>query len=95
MALERSIESYAVRSVKKVHGLVLKLIPFACKGVPDRLIILPGPRVLFVEFKRPVGGRISEHQHKWRRMLERLGCEFHFANTREQVNEILGIGPDQ
>lgn len=39
-------------------------------GVPDFLIVLPGPRFLFVEMKRVRGGRVSAEQKRW---LEAIG----------------------
>lgn len=86
---EVSIEKYLVESVRRAGGVALKLVPFACKGVPDRCIILPGPWIVFCELKRPRGGRISEHQHWWRDKLIALGCEFRFVHTKAEVDTLL------
>lgn len=50
-ALERAATSYA-----RAHGwLSYKFQSSGRAGVPDRLFIRPGGRVLFVEFKSPCG----------------------------------------
>jgi len=59
------------------------------KGVPDRLIVLPGPRVIFVECKRPSGGRVSRHQLWWRDRLVGLGCEHAFVSTRDEALQLV------
>lgn len=86
---EASIEKYLCARVKDHQGLALKLVPFGLKGIPDRLILLPGPRIIFVEVKRPKGGVIAPHQHYWRQRLLALGCEHAFVRTRAEVDELL------
>lgn len=87
---ERAIEKFLVERVNARQGMALKLVPFGLTGIPDRLIILPGPRLIFVEVKRPVGGRISPHQHWWRERLLALGCEHAFVRSREEVEALIG-----
>lgn len=89
MSKEASIEEYLVGCVKKCHGLVLKLVPFNLKGIPDRLIILPGPRIIFAEVKRPKGGVLARHQGFWRDELIALGCEWALVSTRAEVDALL------
>jgi hypothetical protein len=52
--------------------------------------VLPGPRVIFVELKRPKGGVISALQHWWRAQLVGLGCEHYFIKTRAEVDALVG-----
>lgn len=87
--LEASIEKYLVEAVKGYQGLALKLVPFRLKGIPDRLIVLPGPRIIFCELKRPAGGRLSEHQKWWRARLTALGCEWALVKTKDEVDNLL------
>ena len=51
--LERDIEKKLIRPVKDMGGLCLKFETPGFTGVPDRIILLPGPRVVFVETKQP------------------------------------------
>ena len=91
MALrEASIEEYLRQRTEGLGGVCIKLSPTGLRGVPDRLIVLSGPRVLFVELKRPTGGVISKLQHWWRDRLIALGCEHHFVKTRAEVDALLG-----
>jgi hypothetical protein len=87
---EASIEEYLRVRVNELEGLCIKLSPTGLRGVPDRLIVLPGPRVIFVELKRPKGGVIAKLQHWWRDRLIRLGCEHQFIKTRAEVDALLG-----
>jgi hypothetical protein len=91
MALrEASIEDYLRQRTEGLGGVCIKLSPTGLRGVPDRLIVLSGPRVVFVELKRPTGGVISKLQHWWRDRLVALGCEHHFVKTRAEVDALLG-----
>lgn len=51
--LERDIEKKLIRPVKNLGGLCLKFETPGLTGVPDRIILLPGRHVLFVETKQP------------------------------------------
>lgn len=87
---EASIEEYLRGRVEDLQGVCIKLSPVGLRGVPDRLIVLQGPRVVFVELKRPKGGVISALQHWWRKRLLALGCEHHFVKTRAEVDALIG-----
>lgn len=71
--LEKEIEQKLVDMVKRHGGFCLKWVCPGWSGVPDRIILLPGARVFFVETKRPKGGRLSALQRKWREWLTGLG----------------------
>jgi len=87
---EASIEDYLKQRAEALGGVCIKLSPMGLRGVPDRLMVLSGPRVVFVELKRPSGGVISKLQHWWRARLLALGCEHHFIKTRAEVDALLG-----
>ena len=52
---------------------------------PDRIILLPGGRIFFVETKRPSGGSRGEMQKKWAQWLRRLGFAHLWIHTREEI----------
>lgn len=71
--LEKDIEQKLRRTVEKHGGQCLKWVCPGWAGVPDRLVLLPGARVIFVETKRPKGGKLSKMQEWWRDRLTALG----------------------
>ena len=73
--LEKEIERKLIDVVKRRGGLCLKWVCPGWAGVPDRIVLLPGGRVKFVELKRPKGGRLSERQRWWLNKLGGLGFE--------------------
>ena len=73
--LEKEIEQKLVNIVKRHGGLCLKWICPGWAGVPDRIVLLPGGKVIFVELKRPKGSVISSRQKWWADKLKVLGFE--------------------
>ena len=51
--LEREVERRLVAQLKKLGILHVKMTPTAQRGWPDRLVILPNSRVLWIELKAP------------------------------------------
>lgn len=51
--MERDIEKKFRLEVKKRGGLALKFVSPGFSGVPDRIILMPGRKVAFVEVKQP------------------------------------------
>lgn len=74
--LEKEIEKKLRERVEKYGGRCLKWVCPGWSGVPDRIILLPGGRVRFVETKRPKGGQLSELQKWWAKKLIDLGFNY-------------------
>ena len=72
--LEKQIEQALVRRVKDLGGTCEKFVSPGRRSVPDRLVTLPGGRIIFVECKAP--GKeptiAQQSDHKRRRTL---GCD--------------------
>lgn len=84
LTLEKDIEQKLRKIVEKHGGLCLKWVCPGWSGVPDRIILLPGGVVLFVETKRPRGGKVEKLQKWWAERIRRLGfwclCAFNEAD---------------
>lgn len=74
--LEKDIEKKLRQRVESRGGRCLKWVCPGWSGVPDRIILLPGGRIHFVETKRPKGGVVSALQEKWREWLTDLGFDY-------------------
>lgn len=86
---ESQIESYMVRKVKEHGGLCYKFVSPGCPGVPDRLIILPDGRTIFVELKTEVG-RLAKIQRWQRSEMEKRGADVRVLYGLDAVKEFLG-----
>lgn len=73
--LEKDIERKLRQMVEAHGGLCLKWVCPGWTGVPDRIVLLPGGRVVFAELKRPKGGRLTRLQKWWAERLIGLGFD--------------------
>lgn len=89
--IEHDIEQKLGRLVRRHGGECLKLTCPGNAGVPDRLVLMPGGLALFVETKRPKGGRLSPLQKVWRKRLTRLGFGAVVEATDEDLRELDGV----
>lgn len=69
---ESYIEKSLIGAVKARGGMALKFISPGMSGVPDRLLLIPGGVIAFVEVKA-TGARMRPLQIKRKRQLEELG----------------------
>ena len=69
---EATIEKALVRMVEKLGGKCIKLEANFNKGLPDRLVLIPGGHAFFCEVKRPKGGTYSKRQLFWQGVLVNL-----------------------
>jgi hypothetical protein len=67
--LEKAVEAYLVARIKSLGGLALKFTSPSRRNVPDRIVLLPGARITFVELKAPgklpTAGQQREHMRLW------------------------------
>lgn len=73
MKRESTVES-EIRRYAELRGCVfLKLAPVAgSNGKPDRLVLAPGGRAMFLELKKP-GETLEPLQEWWQRRLRAIG----------------------
>jgi len=81
---EAYIESRLRDAVKRLGGLAIKLYAYSFTGLPDRLILMPGGKIAFVETKfsekKPRPRQLAVH-----RQLEKLGFRVFVVRTNEDL----------
>lgn len=85
---ESAIESRLVREVERIGGMAPKWVSPGNRGVPDRLVILPGGRTIYVELKAP-GKPMRPMQKRWRRKLEELGHQHYKIDNETDVDRFI------
>ena len=69
--LEAQLEAFFRKRIRLVGGYTIKLAPTE-KGIPDRLVIMPGGRMFLVELKT-IRGTLSPAQKHWHAKIEAMG----------------------
>jgi Holliday junction resolvase len=85
---ERDVERYLVEKIRALGGRAYKWTSPAQRGVPDRLCVLPGGRVLAVEVKRP-GGKVTRLQERELSALRALGLQAAVVDSIEAVEMLV------
>ena len=85
---EKQIESKLVKAVRNVGGMCPKLVSPGTDGMPDRMVLLPGCRIAFVEVKAP-GKEPRPLQTQRHRQLRALGFPVFVLDDPEQVPQIV------
>lgn len=88
---ERDIEAYLRRKVEMAGGVAFKFVSPGNDGVPDRIVILPGGRVVFVELKQEKG-RLSGLQKWQRERIRKRGCDVRTIWTKADVDAFMQEG---
>lgn len=86
--LEKNIEKFLNDNVKKLGGLTYKFVSPGNSGVPDRIIILPNGKLIFIELKTKKG-RLSALQKLQIRRLRKLKQDVRVLYGMEEVKEFL------
>lgn len=88
--LELDEELAFVRHVKRRGYKAEKLLRASERGFPDRTVLLPNGRTLFIEFKRRDGkGELSPQQVRTIENLRALGHEVHVLERSEDAIDIF------
>lgn len=81
---ETRVEQRFNKRVKELGGWPIKILP-SISGLPDRMAILPGGIIRFVELKAPTG-TVAPHQTVVHRRLATLGCPVVVLATLDEVD---------
>lgn len=85
---ESTIEKKLVQEVKARGGVCPKWVSPGLDGVPDRMILLPGGRMAFVEVKAP-GKNPRPLQMVRHKNLRRLGYKVYVIDDVDQIASML------
>lgn len=85
---EKIIEKKLVDAVQAMGGMALKFVSPGFDGMPDRILLLPGGRIAFVEVKAP-GRKPRPLQLVRHAMLRRLGFQVYVLDDEAMINKIL------
>ena len=85
---EKNIEKKLAEAVRQRGGLALKFVSPGLAGVPDRLVLMPGGQMAFVEVKAP-GRRMRPLQVRRKEQLEALGFSVYCLDGIQQIGGIL------
>lgn len=85
---ESEIESRLRAEAKKMGGMAVKFTSPGLNGVPDRIVLLPGRKIAFVELKAP-GKKPRPLQIKRMRQLKSLGFPVYMVDGAEQIGGVL------
>ena len=87
--LENEVEGHLRRRVEKAGGICVKFLPDFARGFPDRIVLLPGGVLVWVETKRPQGGVLSPVQKVQHVLLRRLGQRVEVVWTKDQADDLI------
>ena len=86
--IEKEVEKFLVREVKKIGGISFKFISQGNAGVPDRIVILPNGRVVFAELKTDKG-KLTKLQEVQIKKISDLGADAKVLRGIEGVKEFI------
>jgi len=85
---EKELERKLVQSVKEAGGICPKFVSPGFDGMPDRLVLLPIGKLVFVEVKRK-GQKPKPLQEARHGMLRKLGFIVYVLDDAAQIGEIV------
>lgn len=85
---ESDIERWLVTQIKALGGFADKFVSPGNPGVPDRIIVMPGGRIIFAELKTEIG-RLSGIQKWQRERYRKMGVDFRVIKGMSAAKELV------
>jgi hypothetical protein len=85
---ESTLEKRLVREVKRIGGIAPKWTAPGSRGVPDRIVILPNGKTVYVEMKAP-GKPLTPLQEHWANRLRILGHSVYKLDSPETIDQFI------
>lgn len=86
--LEKDIERHMVQKIKKMGGLCYKFVSPNNPGVPDRIVITPDGRSIYVELKTETGKLSSIQKHQIEK-IRKCGADARVLYGWQDVKEFI------
>ena len=87
--LEKTIEAKFKKQVEAIGCRCMKFVSPGFTGVPDRIILLPGGKVIFAELKAP-GKKERRRQEYVQKLFRNMGFTvFSSVSTESQILEVV------
>ena len=87
---ESLLEKYVVKSCKQAGIITRKFSSPSQRGVPDRILIASGGRVVFLELKHPNGGGVlSQLQRAEFALLRANNVEIYVTSEKRVIDKII------
>lgn len=84
---ESAIERHLTLRIHRIGGVCIKM---GQDGWPDRLVIVPGGEITFVETKAPTG-TVKKHQAVRHATLDKLEQEVFVPKSKDEINKRFPI----
>lgn len=85
---EKLIEKKLTQEVKNVGGMSIKLIPLHIAGLPDRLLLFPGSKIVFAETKT-TGDKPRLIQIKIMGKIKDLGFDVRVIDSTQSILKLI------
>lgn len=85
---EKVLEKKLREKAKALGGWAIKIPALHVSGIPDRLCLLPGGVIIFVELKT-TGQKPTKLQIHMHEKLKRLGFDVEVVDSSEKLDAIL------
>ncbi|MCI8388998.1 MAG: VRR-NUC domain-containing protein [Clostridiales bacterium] len=93
--LEKEIERRMKRAVEERGGMCCKFVSPGNPGVPDRMILIPGGRIVFVELKTETG-RLAKIQEWQISEMRKRGADVRvvwgWSDAADLLDEVIPVG---
>lgn len=88
MGPEAKLEHKLKTEVKKAGGIAFKFVSPGYSGVTDRIVLIPGGKVVFVELKNG-GAALTALQVSFGRLLNSMGASYEVVRTEKDITEFI------
>lgn len=87
---ESRIEQHLVKRIRRIGGECFKFVSPGRVGVPDRLVVLPGGEVIWVELKM-LHGVVAGPQLRMHKRLRELMQDVQILRSTEAIDKYFPI----